>query len=205
MRPLTPRQQEVLDLIRTALQQRGYPPTVRELAQSLNVRGTVAVLRHLQGLEEKGWIRREPKGVRAITLTETAQVAPPIGLPVVGVVRAGTPVPPEEDIQDYLSLEEDGRARGGAFYLRVAGDSMQEAGIVAGDLALVRPQPTAENRDIVVALIDGEATLKRFFREAGGVRLQPENRRLAPIFIPDDRSQELTILGKVVAIYRGLP
>ena len=173
-------------------------------------------MKHLAALERKGYLRKEAGNSRAIVLTDAAggMALPkkhsrsgndresPLPLPVVGVVRAGVPHPPMEDIEEYVSVDRSMANSGGAFFLRVKGDSMVNAAIVEGDLALIRPQATAENRDIVVAMVDGEATLKRFYRERGRVRLQPENPNLDPIIVGPD--SELSIIGKVVGIYRRL-
>ncbi len=212
MDDLTPRQRQVLQVIRDHLASAGYPPTLREIAGRLGINGTLGVMKHLATLERKGYLRKEAGNSRAIVLTEQAPFPKKRGavrerggqspLPVVGVVRAGTPQPPMEDIEEYLSVDRSMANSGGAFFLRVKGDSMINAAIVEGDLALIRPQATAENRDIVVAMVDGEATLKRFYRERGRIRLQPENPNLEPIIVTPD--SELSIIGKVVGIYRRL-
>ncbi len=216
MDDLTPRQWQVLHVIREQLARAGYPPTLREIAGQLGISGTLGVMKHLAALERKGYLRKEAGNSRAIVLTDPTggtafpknrsrsghdQEAPQ-PLPVVGVVRAGTPQPPMEDIEEYISVDRSIARAGGTFFLRVKGDSMINAAIVEGDLALVRPQPTAENRDIVVAMVEGEATLKRFYRERSRIRLQPENPNMQPIIVnPGD---ELAIIGKVVGIYRRL-
>lgn len=216
MDDLTPRQMQVLQVIRDHIARAGYPPSLREIAGQLGINGTLGVMKHLAILERKGYLRKEAGNSRAIVLTEqTGAAAFPkkqrrpgrdqaalSPLPVVGVVRAGVPQPPVEDIEEYVSVDRSMASSGGAFFLRVKGDSMVNAAIVEGDLALIRPQATAENRDIVVAMVDGEATLKRFYRERGRVRLQPENPNLAPIIVGP--GSELSIIGKVVGIYRRL-
>lgn len=214
MEPLSPRQKDVLDFLREFLDSNGYPPTLREIARHLDISGTVAVVRHLEALEKKGWIRRQPGAFRSISLVaEKAVLYPldeegifaadqlPVSLPIVGTVRAGTPEIPREDIEGYLSLDRSIVASGGSFFLRIKGDSMKNAGMLPGDLVLIRPQPTADNGDVVVALVDGEATVKRFFREEGMIRLQPENELLEPILIAAD-SADLTVIGKVVSLFR---
>ena len=216
MDDLTPRQRQVLQVIREHLARAGYPPTLREIAGSLGINGTLGVMKHLAALERKGYLRKEAGNSRAIVLTDAAggMIVPkrhsrsgrsqdaPLALPVVGVVRAGIPQPPLEDIEEYVSVDQSITRAGGAFFLRVRGDSMVNAAIVEGDLALIRPQATAENRDIVVAMVEGEATLKRFYRERDRIRLQPENPNMEPIIVhPGD---ELAIIGKVVGIYRRL-
>ena len=216
MEALSPRQQQVFEYLKKFLEENGYPPTIREIAAHLAVSGTVAVVRHLEALEKKGWIRRQPGAFRSISLvaetghryaTEEERIIAPGGpsgpaLPILGTVRAGSPELPHEDIEGYLSLDQSIANSGGSFYLRIKGDSMKNAGMLPGDLALIRPQTAAENGDIVVALVDGEATVKRFFRDREQVRLQPENEALEPILIAAG-SAELTIIGKVVSLFRG--
>lgn len=198
--PLTPRQQQVLELIRRQLDQQGYPPTLRELAHQLGVSGTLPVSKHLEALQRKGYLTRS-NNARGITLTEaTADSA--VSVPVIGTVRAGALTPAIEDIQGYLAVDRL-QLHGGTFFLRVRGDSMINAAIKEGDLALIRPQPTAHNREIVVAMVNGEATLKRFYREGDTIRLQPENPNLRPIILREGDG-EVSIVGKVVAIFRNL-
>jgi repressor LexA len=199
MSQATPRQQQVLDYIQSHIDNDGYPPTIREICSHLGVSGTVSAMRHLNALEKKGYIKRSP-GSRGIALT--APTTDSASLPVVGTVRAGALSPAVEDITGYISVD---RAflHGGTFFLRVRGDSMIDACICDRDLVLVRPQPAADNQDIVVAMVEGEATLKRFFREKGAIRLQPENTNMAAIIIPDG-SGDVTIIGKVVGVYRDL-
>jgi repressor LexA len=198
MEELTPRQRQVLDFVTGCLDHRGYPPTLREIAAHLGIRGTLGAAKHLDALERKGLIRKSPGSSRGLALT--GRSAPAVSLPVVGTVRAGAPQPALEEIEGYFAVDPEHR-RGGDFFLRVKGDSMSGAGILEGDLALVRPQPTAVNGEIVVALFDGEATLKRFFREPGQIRLQPENPTLEPIVVrPGDG--EVMLVGKVVGLYR---
>ncbi len=199
MEELTRRQQQVFDYLTATLESRGYPPTLREIAGHLKVTGTLGVMKHLDALTRKGFIRREAGSSRGITLAGPTAMA--TVLPIVGVVRAGTPEPAIEDIEGYFALDRDQLRSGGTFFLRVKGDSMINAAILDGDLALVRPQATADNRDIVVAMVDGEATLKRFYRERGRIRLQPENPNLEPLIISPGKA-ELFIIGKVVGIYR---
>ncbi|RNC68591.1 MAG: repressor LexA [Desulfuromonadales bacterium] len=200
MEMLTPRQQQVLDFINAYLEAHSCPPTLREIAGHLKVNGTLGIMKHLEALERKGYLRKRGGSSRGIIVT--GHGSPAVSLPVVGVVRAGMPQPAREDIQEYLSFDR-ALVRGGTFFLRVQGDSMINAAIVEGDLALVRPQATADNRDIVVAMIDGEATLKRFYRGRDHIRLQPENPNMNPIIIREGEG-EVQIIGKVVGIYRPL-
>jgi len=176
------------------------------------------VMRHLAALEKKGWIRRQAGGSRGITILPRAgqpnypetpervrifdEERAALFLPVVGVVRAGVPQPPMEDIEEYRSVDRSLVRAGAAYFLRVKGDSMINAGVLEGDLAIIRPQPTAENRDMVVALVDGEATLKWFFHEGTRIRLQPANPNMEAIIVTPDR--EVTIIGKVVGLFRTM-
>lgn len=211
MEPLSPRQNDVLDFLREYLNRHGYPPTLREIARSINISGTVAIVRHLEALEKKGWIRRQPGAFRSISLTAqpahddegfgSAGRSFSVSLPIVGSVRAGTPEIPQEDIEGYLSLDTSIAASGGSFFLRIKGDSMKNAGMLPGDLVLIRSQSTADNGDVVVALVDGEATVKRFFRKNGTIRLQPENEQLEPLLITPGTT-DFTIIGKVVSLFR---
>jgi repressor LexA len=200
MEDLTPRQQQVLEYISRFVNEHGYPPTLREISKQLGTSGTVSALRHLEALERKGHIRRDPGSSRgiAVNVDQNGEV---VHIPIVGVVRAGLPTLALEEIEGYYPLERL-QLRGGSFFLRVKGDSMINDAIVDGDLALIRPQATVENGDIVVALIDGEATLKRFYREANHIRLQPRNPNMDAIIIP--AGDEITVIGKVVKIIRDI-
>lgn len=197
MENLTPRQQSVLDFINSYLDQYNSPPTLQEIAHHLGTRGNLGVIKHLKALEKKGFIRKSPGSSRGIVVTGRSQA---VTLPVAGVVRAGALAPAIEDVEGYFSID-GSLQRGGTFFLRVKGSSMINAAILEGDLALVRPQPCADNGSIVVAMIDGEATLKKFFREPGQIRLQPENSTMEPIIIREGEGQ-VTIVGKVVGVYR---
>lgn len=200
MEELTPRQNEVLQFLECYLAQHGYPPTMRDIAAHLRISGTLGVSKHLTALEKKGYIRRDPGNSRGISLAGHGTKS--ASLPVAGVVRAGMLQPAIEDIEGYLAIDQ-AQLKGGKFFLRVKGDSMVNAAIIDGDLALIRPQPTAENHDIVVAMVDGEATLKAFYREPGQIRLQPRNPNMEPIIIREGEG-EVVILGKVVGIFRTL-
>jgi repressor LexA len=201
MEPLTQRQQQVLDLISGHIERHGFPPSHHELMLALGVKSQLGILKHLRTLERKGHILCQPGSSRGITLTN--RPPRPVMVPILGHVRAGSPEEAVENIIGHCTTDPAWTRGADCFYLRVAGDSMIEAGIREGDLALVRSQPTAENGEIVVALIDGEATLKRFYREEGRIRLQPENSRMAAIIIPEG-SGEFAIIGKAVGIYRDL-
>ena len=199
MSQLTDRQKQVLDYIQSHIDNDGYPPTVREICAHLGVSGTVSAIRHLEALEKKGYIKRD-SGSRGIALTTPTTDS--ASIPVAGTAHAGALTPALEDITGYISVDRS-LLHGGKFFLRVRGDSMINASICEKDLVLVRPQPSADNQDIVVAMVEGEATLKRFFREQGKIRLQPENASMAPIYIPEG-SNDITIIGKVVGVYRDL-
>jgi repressor LexA len=200
MEELTPRQRQVLAFVTEFIDRNGYPPTQREIAAHLEINGTLGVMRHLQALEKKGYLTRSAGSSRGIV---PAGRSSSVSLPIVGVVRAGFPQPAMEDIEGYFAIDSSQLRSGGAFFLRVKGDSMIGASILEGDLALVRPQPSAENRELVVAMIDGEATLKRFFRERGRIRLEAANPNYDDIIVRAGKG-EVTIIGKVVGIYRPL-
>lgn len=199
MLDLTTRQQQVYDFIVEYSGGQGYPPTLQEIARHLGVSGNLGIIRHLTALEKKGYIRRNSGSSRGITLIRTGRM---ISLPLVGEVRAGTPQLAVETIEDFLAIDAALVKSKDSFILRVKGDSMIDAHILDGDMAIVQPQTVAENRDIVVAILDGEATLKRFFRETGCVRLQPENVALEPILVQPD--EDIRIVGKVTGIFRSL-
>ena len=202
MSTLTKRQQQVYDFLEAYIASKGYPPTLQEIAQHLHVSGNLGVLRHLKALERAGLITRSPGSSRSIALTGKNDACSVL-LPLVGTVRAGLPQLALEEIEARVAVDRTLVKSTDSFLLRVRGDSMIEAHIVAGDLAVVRPQAVAENGDIVVALIDGEATLKRFFHEGNQIRLQPENASMAPIIIAAD-AQDVTIIGKVTGLCRSL-
>jgi repressor LexA len=200
MEQMTARQEHVLEIVTQYINEYGYPPSLRDIGKKLGVSGTLGVMKHLVALEKKGHLRRQEGSSRGITLCNQAQAA---SLPIVGVVRAGALHPAIEDIEGHFAIDNSQLRSGGTFFLRVKGDSMIHAHIKEGDLALVRPQPSAENRDIVVAMVSGEATLKRFYREGDQIRLQPENPNYQAIIIREGDG-ELSIIGKVVGIYRQM-
>jgi repressor LexA len=200
MDQLTARQEQVLKIVTEYIGSYGYPPSLRDIGKKLAVSGTLGVMKHLEALERKGYLRRQEGSSRGITLCNQAQAG---SLPIVGVVRAGALHPAIEDIEGHFAIDNSQLRSGGTFFLRVKGDSMIHAHIKEGDLALVRPQPSAENRDIVVAMVGGEATLKRFYREGDQIRLQPENPNYSAIIIREGDG-ELSIVGKVVGIYRQM-
>ena len=202
MSKLTRRQQQVYDFLVAYLADNGYPPTLQEIAGHLHVSGNLGVLRHLKALEREGLITRSPGSSRSIALTNRVERGSVL-LPLVGSVRAGVPELAMEEIEAHIAVDPALVKSRDAFLLRVKGDSMIEAHIVEGDLAVIRPQSTAENGEIVVALIDGEATMKRFFHEGERIRLQPENLSMEPIFIASD-TLDVAIVGKVTGLCRVL-
>lgn len=194
---LTARQREVLSLVEKSLEERGYPPTLRELAAALGASGTRAVEKHLAALERKGRLKRG-RGSRALELSER-----PSGrvVPIVGRVAAGSPTLAQENREGSLTLDATLARWPGCFLLRVKGESMRLAGILDGDLVLVKPQESADNGDIVVARLDEEATVKRLLKKKDGtLELQPENPAFAPIPVPPGES--FGVLGKVVGVLR---
>ncbi len=211
-RGLTARQRQVLDLIGRHLRQHGAPPTIRELRGGLKLKSLRGVTIHLDALERKGYLVRSRKA-RGIRLLRGAtglggEIYPlppsPTWIPVVGRIAAGTPILAEGQIEERLAVDPRWVPGPGCFAVRVHGESMKGAGILDGDYVIVRQQPTAENGEIVAVLIEGEATVKRFYRDRGGhVRLQPENPAIEPIFV-HPKNSSIQILGKVVGLFRKL-
>lgn len=201
IRELTRTQREILDFLIEHIQQVGYPPTVREIAKKFKLRGPRAPKEHLDALERKGYIRRS-RGARTIEIVgySPSQTRP---VPVVGRIAAGKPLLALENIEEEIALDSSIAKDKKLFFLKVKGESMVGANILEGDLVLVKPQPIAANGDIVVALIDDEATLKRFFKEKGRIRLQPENPQMKPIWV-GAKDREVRIIGKVVGLWRKL-
>jgi repressor LexA len=203
---LTKRQQEIFDFIKKYSARYGYPPTVRDIGKAVGLASSSTVHAHLANLEKVGLLRRDPSKPRAIELLDRAaavtadavkSVVKPSGIPLVGHVAAGQPLLAEENIEDYVQVPDVAGGEDGEYLLRVRGESMKNAGILPGDCVVVRRQDTAEDGDIVVALVGEEATVKRFFKEPDHVRLQPENETMEPI-----RSREVRILGRVVGVMR---
>jgi repressor LexA len=202
---LTKRQQEIFDFIKRYSSRHGYPPTVRDIGKAVGLASSSTVHAHLANLEKVGLLRRDPSKPRAIEMLDKAvegvkSVVRPNGLPLVGQVAAGQPVLAEENIEEYVEVPGLAGGADGEYLLRVRGDSMKDAGILEGDHVAVRPQSTAKDGQIVVALVGEEATIKRFFKEADHVRLQPENPTMEPI-----RSREVRVLGRVVGVMRKVP
>ena len=200
---LTKRQQEIFEFIKRYSSEHGYPPTVRDIGKAIGLTSSSTVHAHLSNLEKLGLIRRDPTKPRALELLGQAakKVVPgPRGLPLVGRVAAGAPVLAEENIEDYIDVPVIAGGDAGEYVLRVHGDSMKDAGILEGDFVVVRPQDTADDGQIVVALVGEEATVKRFFKESDHIRLQPENEALEPI-----RVRDVQVLGRVVGVCRRMP
>ncbi len=199
-RTLTSREKSILEYIRQKINESGYPPTVREICTAVGLRSTSTVHGYLARLEKLGVIKRDPSSSRAIELTEDVawRQKKLMPTPLVGAVRAGDPIVADERVETVFPLPAELIGHQNCFMLTVRGDSMINAGIQEGDLLVVAQQDTARNGDIVVALVDhDDATVKRFFREADHIRLQPENDEYEPIL-----SKEVTILGRVVGLYR---
>jgi repressor LexA len=196
---LTKRQQEIFDFVKKHSAKYGYPPTVRDIGKAIGLTSSSTVHAHLANLEKLGLIRRDPTKPRAIELlVDKAKRAVTGGLPLVGQVAAGEPVLAEENIEEYVQVPQIAGGDDGEYVLTITGDSMIDAGIHHGDHVVVRTQDTATNGEIVVALVgDSEATVKRFYKENGHIRLQPENSALEPII-----STDVTVLGKVVGVLR---
>ena len=198
---LTKRQQEIFDFIKRYASKYGYPPTVREIGKAVGLASSSTVHAHLANLEKSGLLRRNPAKPRAIEvlLDKAKKVVVPEGLPLVGQVAAGTPILAEENIEDYITVPGVAGGDEGEYILRVAGESMRDAGILAGDYVVVRRQDTARDGDIVVAMVGEDATVKRFFKERDHIRLQPENPEMEPI-----RSADVRVIGKVVGVFRRI-
>jgi repressor LexA len=199
---LTKRQQEIFEFIKRYSAKYGYPPTVRDIGKAVGLASSSTVHAHLANLERIGLLRRDPSKPRALELLDRAvggvrDIVRSSGLPLVGHVAAGQPVLAEENIEDYVDVPAAAGGETGEYLLRVRGDSMKDAGILEGDFVVVTSQDTAQDGDIVVAMVGEEATVKRFFREPDHIRLQPENPAMEPI-----RSKEVRVLGRVVGLLR---
>ena len=205
---LTTRQQTVLDVIKQWIRTRGYPPTIREMGKQLGIKSLRGVTTHLDAIAKKGFLRREPRA-RSISLVDVLQpFEQALRIPVVGRIRAGEPALAQEHVEGHVVV--DGAWLGGAsrtddvphFALKVRGDSMINAGILDGDFVIVRQQSTAEDGEIVVALLGDEATVKRLYKDTDPVRLQPAHPSMQPIIVT--KPQTVAILGKVVAVFRTM-
>lgn len=198
-RPRGDNQQRILEFIKAEIQQKGYPPSVREIANAVGLKSTSTVHGHLQRLEKRGLLHRDAMKPRAMEIVGDPNFARnnSTAVPVVGRVTAGQPILAEENLEEYVVIPEVMLGDGEHFILLVRGDSMIEAGILDGDYIVVKKQADANNGEIVVAMMDDSATVKRFYKENGHFRLQPENSTMAPIY-----ADEVTILGKVISLYR---
>ena len=202
---LTPRQLKILQVIKTAVEDQGYPPSMREIGEKAGLSSTASVTYQLQILEEKGWIRRDASRGRAIEITlpgQDGEAAPQDKtrlIPLVGRIAAGNPILAEQEVEEVLPLPESIVGKGDLFLLQVKGDSMIDAAICDGDYVVIRAQKSAEKGEIVAAMIDGEATVKTWSKKDGHFWLLPANDNYAPI--PADNAE---ILGKVTAVLRSL-
>ncbi len=198
MRDASEKKMQILDFIRREIDDKGYPPSVREICLAVGLKSTSTVHAHLNRLEEEGYIRRDATKPRALELTDTATVRGR-SVPLVGRVTAGMPILAQQNIEEYYMLPQNLVGGDEVFILSVQGESMIEAGILDGDFVIVRRQSHAENGDIVVAMINDEATVKRIFYEKTRVRLQPENSAMQPIY-----ARDVTVLGRVIALFRQM-
>ena len=201
---LNQNQIDILNFIKNQIQKKGYPPSVREICKGVDLKSTSTVHRHLEKLEIKGYIRKDPTKPRAIEILDrdvdnSFPAKKTVDIPIIGRVTAGKPIFAFEHIEDTFPVPVEMAERGSLFMLRVQGDSMINAGILDGDYVIVKQQKDAINGDIVVALIEDEATIKRFYKEKDYVRLQPENEVMSPIIVKD-----VMILGKVIGLFRRL-
>ncbi|WP_018922445.1 transcriptional repressor LexA [Salsuginibacillus kocurii] len=210
MKKLSKRQQQILEYIKHEVKEKGYPPSVREIGEAVGLASSSTVHGHLSRLEKKGLIRRDPTKPRAMEVLELedeqSQAAPTISegraayVPVIGKVTAGQPITAVENIEEYVPLPDHMVGDDQVYMLTIEGDSMIEAGIFDGDQVIVRYQQNADNGDIIVAMTEEEeATVKRFFKEADHIRLQPENSSLEPIIL-----ETCTVLGKVTGVFRNI-
>ena len=198
MQELSAKQQQILSYLKSEVQKKGYPPSVREICQAVGLKSTSTVHAHLSRLEKKGYIRRNPTKPRAIEILDQTDKKDVVEVPIVGTITAGTPILAVQNIEDtfplpvnFLKYDTD------VFMLRVKGESMIEAGIFDRDLILVRQQSSADNGDIVVALLEDSATVKTYYKEKDYIRLQPENATMSPIITKD-----VKVLGKVIGLFR---
>jgi repressor LexA len=198
---LTKRQKEIFDFIGKYAQKTGYPPTVREIGKAVGLHSSSTVHAHLANLEKIGLLRRDPTKPRAIEVLvdKAKQAMKPAGLPLVGQVAAGEPILADENIEDYLEVPDVIGGETGDYILRVKGDSMIGAGILEDDFVVVRQTKVADDGEIVVAMIEGEATVKSFYREKDKVRLEPANKAYKPI-----RTADVELLGRVVGVFRSV-
>lgn len=197
---ISAKQEEILNFIKSEILKKGYPPAVREICEAVHLKSTSSVHAHLESLEKNGYIRRDPTKPRAIEIIDDEfglARREMVQIPIVGQVAAGEPIFAEQNIQDYFAMPADMVPDGDLFMLNVKGESMVNMGILDGDSVICRQQETAHNGEVVAALVGDSATIKRFYKESGHFRLQPENDHMDPIIVDDCR-----ILGKVVSLVR---
>ena len=199
---ISPKQQEILEYIKSQILERGFPPAVRDICEAVHLKSTSSVHSHLETLEKNGYIRRDPTKPRAIEILDESfnfTRREMVNVPMVGRVAAGEPLLAEQNVENYFPIPMEFMPNNQTFMLRVKGDSMINIGIFDGDLVLVEQRQTARNGEVIVALVEDGATVKRFFKEEGVFRLQPENDALDPIIV-----KEVQILGKVIGVFRFL-
>lgn len=202
MQTLTARQQQVYSFIKDYIEANGSSPTLREISAHIGTAGTVTAMGHITALEKKGYLRRRAVGSsRGIVLTQAQSAT--VSLPIVGRIRAGLLHPAIEDITGYLSVDSSLVKGDDCYFLQVEGDSMINKGILPGDNVMIRPQQVADNGEIVAVMVDGDATLKQFFREKDRILLQPANPAYEPIVIFPDQG-EVTVIGKMVGLFRSV-
>ena len=197
---ITDKQREILEYIKAEILNRGYPPAVREICEAVKLKSTSSVHAHLETLEKNGYIRRDPTKPRAIEIVDenfNLTRREMVNVPIVGKVAAGEPILAVENIENYFPIPAEFMPNEPTFILQVQGESMINAGILDGDYVLVQQQPTANDGDMVVALVDDSATVKTFYKENGYYRLQPENDFMDPIIV-----SEVMIMGKVIGTFR---
>lgn len=212
MSELSPKQKAILEYIIEEVKEKGYPPTVREIGKAVELKSSSTVYSHLMNLEKKGYIKRDPTKPRAIEIlnqdykitistleSENEQQKTIVNLPILGRVAAGTPILAEENAEDFFPLPLDFVQNDNCYILQIKGESMIEAGILDGDYVIVQKQEAAQNGEIVVALLEDEATVKTFYKEKDHIRLQPENSLLEPILV-----QDVKIIGKVIGLFRKI-
>ena len=200
---LSPKQLAILEFLKSEILSKGYPPAVRDICAAVGLKSTSSVHAHLETLEELGFIRRDPTKPRAIEILDddfNLNDREVTNVPMIGTVAAGQPILAEQNITDYFPIPVEHLPNAQTFMLRVKGESMIQAGILDGDYVLVEMTPSCRNGDMVVAILDGEATVKTFYKEDGHIRLQPENDALEPIIVTSD--QTLQIAGKVFGVMR---
>jgi repressor LexA len=200
---LTKRQQEIFDFIKRYSEKNGYPPTVRDIGKAVGLASPSTVHAHLDNLQKLGLVRRDPTKPRAMELLDRAAAgvrdAIKPGLPLLGQVAAGTPIVAEENVEEHIETPPCAGGENGDYLLRVRGESMKKVGIMDGDLVVVKRQETARDGEIIVALVEEEATVKRFFREGDHIRLQPENDEMEAILVRD-----VSVVGRVVGLMRSM-